>query len=232
MARRTAALPPAPAPAGALVTTGLTRWEAWGLRHQLPTAPFSRLPLWRLTAAAFALFACAWLAAEVLIPDSVYNVFVKAGPPLPSPVFIMVQVGFMLLLARLTALDFRLHRLADVYVLPLWALGLVIAFLSSPLTTALVLFGASVAVVAAGIGLHWLIGKATGRNGGIGGGDIKLIAALVPWFGAGLCAIVLLACLLALPHALLRPRSELPFGAYLSLAAGVFSAALVSFFAI
>ena len=53
---------------------------------------------------------------------------------------------------------------------------------------------------------------------GLGMGDIKLIAALALWVGAGIVAVLAVSCLLASAVALVRRQHEFAFGPYLGLA--------------
>lgn len=71
-------------------------------------------------------------------------------------------------------------------------------------------------------GFVLLLAVSLATNGGIGGGDIKLVALLgIPFGVSGLMAVLALSCLLALAHLGIRkaykkkPAERIPFAPYL-----------------
>lgn len=147
------------------------------------------------------LFFCLFLASLCLSPPAA----------LPQT---MVLALLALVFARLMALDLTALVLPDVYTLPLLALGLFAPFLLGWHTNW------HTALTGAGLGLTLSFGfallaeKLTNANSGLGGGDIKLIAAAGAWLGPFLLLFYIPAgVLLALVFSLfLKDAKNIPFG--------------------
>ena len=130
----------------------------------------------------------------------------------------LVSLPLASLLFALAYFDFRRGRLPDALTLPLCALGLTIAPFK---TGAFVdhLIGAGLAfTVAASIAKVY---HALRNRDGLGGGDIKLLAAAGAWVGSdSVFVVLLLSCAAALPYALVTGRisksSPLPFGPFIA----------------
>jgi prepilin signal peptidase PulO-like enzyme (type II secretory pathway) len=106
--------------------------------------------------------------------------------------------------ARLAALDLTAFVLPDLYTYPLLAAGLTHALLAGQWPQAL----AALALI--GVLLPFAALRPTA---GLGGGDLKLIAALTAWLPAEAAATALaLGCLAWLPLACRHPRRPQPFG--------------------
>ncbi|MBF0332331.1 MAG: prepilin peptidase [Alphaproteobacteria bacterium] len=122
------------------------------------------------------------------------------------------------LLALLAVIDFEAWLLPDVLVLPLLWLGLLVS-VSGPIVPADQAILGAAAGWGIGAGLRWGFRLVVHRDG-MGGGDVKLLAALGAWAGPALCpAILVAASLLGLAAAAMRglPRA-MPFGPFLALA--------------
>ena len=128
----------------------------------------------------------------------------------------LAVASYAAVLLRLSVEDVRTGYLPDRWVLPLGAAGLLLsaAGLLQPLSEALagLLFGG---------GMLWLIRRLS--RGGMGGGDVKLAAAIGIWTGwPAVLPALLLAFLLGSALALVllargRSRREtLPFGPFLA----------------
>lgn len=113
-------------------------------------------------------------------------------------------------LARLWVLDATYNVLPNIYIAPLAAVGLALALFGIiPLQAALV--GATAGFLACVT--FALIAKIMNKNSMLGGGDVKFITAAGLYLGwQGLPFLILLACFICLPLALLNPKKPLPFG--------------------
>lgn len=138
--------------------------------------------------------------------------------PALAPATLVAVLLCALVLWRLLILDLTYLVLPDVYTLPFLLVGLAaIPFLNLHPTWWWSLSGAAL-LFAIHYGLALLCAKFTGGTGGLGGGDIKLAAALGAWFGpvGGLVILALASALNMLP-ALLAPKRDIPFGFGLTL---------------
>lgn len=109
----------------------------------------------------------------------------------------------------LACIDVRTGLLPDALTIPVLVLGLCLGPLAGwpALLVAGLVYGC-----AAGLGAAYR--RLKGYDG-MGGGDIKLMAALAAWVGPlALCWVVLGACLAGLAYAMLAQRRILPRGAY------------------
>ncbi|HEX2859491.1 MAG TPA: prepilin peptidase [Alphaproteobacteria bacterium] len=121
-----------------------------------------------------------------------------ALPPLAALATAMV-------FARMLALDLTTYTLPDIYTLPLLAVGLAAAALEQQFAQV----GLAMALlVLAPLAPRFPITR------GLGGGDFKLLAALLAWLPLNAAAFaVAIGCFLWLPLAFWRPKTPQPFGA-------------------
>lgn len=117
--------------------------------------------------------------------------------------YVAAGVVFLAWLQALTNIDYKTQFLPDMMTIPLLWLGLLITVMDKGLLTAtLAVQGAIV-----GYGMLWGLGKAfelLRRKQGMGGGDMKLIAAVGAWTGTqGALFTLGLASLLGLGFALM-----------------------------
>lgn len=139
--------------------------------------------------------------------------------PLQLPLFALLSLLLLaLILWRLLILDLTYLILPDIYTLPLTLIGLVATFFIHPhwwwgiAGTAL--------MFAIHYGFAMLCHILTKGRGGLGGGDIKLAAALGAWFGPLASLLILAAAnLINFIPALIWPKRDIPFGIGLTLAA-------------
>lgn len=135
-----------------------------------------------------------------------------------------IYLSALAVLWGLASIDLRTRLLPDALTQPLLWMGLTYAWWQGAAA-----LHQSLAGVALGWGLLWTLNAmylmVRGRPG-VGGGDVKMLAALGAWAGwQGLPSLLLLASLLSVLVAMLaqggiRLRGAQPFGPYLSLAAG------------
>ena len=140
-----------------------------------------------------------------------------------SPLFFTYHVFTLLFLAGFALYDKRHHRIRNAALLAFlpWCL-------LSPLLMYFTFPGISPAYwgirSAAGFlaGFVLLLAVSLATNGGIGGGDIKLVALLgIPLGMSGLMSALVLSCLYALIHLGIRkafqkkPAENIPFAPYL-----------------
>jgi len=129
-------------------------------------------------------------------------------------------------LILLALIDWDTTMLPDMVVLPLGAAGLFSSF--AGLTSHSLLAGTASAAVVLGLlgGLAWLFQRIRGGSG-IGGGDLKLLAALATWWGlVGVLYIVFWASVVTVVWNLVwrrfkafSPEAEWPFGPAIVVAA-------------
>jgi len=122
-------------------------------------------------------------------------------------------------LLSLALMDWDCTLLPDWIVLPLGLVGLCGS--SAGLTTQNLPFSAASAAMLLGLfgGLAWLFKRLRGVSG-IGGGDLKLLAALATWWGViNVLYIICLACMITVVWYVLwrlfkglAPQAEWPFG--------------------
>ena len=129
---------------------------------------------------------------------------------------LLLALGLTLLVLALT--DLRTLRLPDAGVAIVAALGLAISAFRGPDHLLAGVIAAAVSALLL-LGLRWFYARRTGRQG-LGLGDVKLIAALALWLGAGTPAATALAAVAALIWlAIARPASgKAPLGAFLAAA--------------
>ncbi len=123
-----------------------------------------------------------------------------------------------LFMARLLAFDLRYHILPDIYTLPLLIFGIAYTYFY----TTNILLDHILAIFLAlfsGIIFIFLNNCFKQLNTGIGGGDLKLMAALGAWLGlANISLAIALACLFTVPFAFIYKKEAIPFGPGLILA--------------
>lgn len=125
----------------------------------------------------------------------------------------VLSIFLAVVLGRLLALDLTHLVLPDVYTLPLIFFGLIIPPLFG-------LHGWLYGLTGAAIGFVFpllfaiAVEKLSNANSGMGGGDIKLLAAMGAWLGPIFLTFSLpLACFLTLAFAFRIPKNQdLPFG--------------------
>ena len=107
---------------------------------------------------------------------------------------------------RLLALDLTTYTLPNIYTVPLLAVGFVSALFSGLIVQTLVAWGC---LLLAGVLLH----NRAGVRYGFGGGDIKLMAAMLAFLPlANVFFAIALECLAWLPVAFAKPKVSIPFG--------------------
>lgn len=133
----------------------------------------------------------------------------------------LMWAGFFSVLLVLLVIDWQTMLLPDALTLPLMWAGLLLATMgATKLSLTLAVWGA-----AAGYMVLWLVAKAFERARGVegmGGGDLKLMAALGAWFGpSALLPLVLFSSVLHVVLALAQGRKDqpVPFGPALVAAA-------------
>lgn len=116
-----------------------------------------------------------------------------------------------LVFARLAALDVTTYTLPNVYTLPLAAMGLTHAALQNRLISGLIIAGLFALPLLAGYCRRMAARRRFAA--GLGGGDLKLAAALCLFLPlpAALFALAI-GSILWLPVACLKPRVAVPFG--------------------
>ncbi len=134
--------------------------------------------------------------------------------------------GLASALVLLALIDWDTTLLPDWVVLPLGLAGLASSCVG--FTSHNLLFSAASAAVVLGLmgGLGWVFQRIKGESG-IGGGDLKLLAALATWWGVvGVLYVVLWASLLTVVWYVvwcrfkgLAPQAEWPFGPAIVVAA-------------
>ena len=124
-----------------------------------------------------------------------------------------LQILLAVVLGRLLALDLTYLILPDVYTLPLIGLGLLLPPLFGLHSWIFGLIGAVIGFVFPLV-FAVLVEKISKTNSGMGGGDIKLLAAMGAWLGPINLAFSLpIACFATLAFALRIPKNQdLPFG--------------------
>lgn len=149
------------------------------------------------------------------------------NPVLLAP---LLQACLASTLVLLALVDWDSTLLPDRLVIPLGVAGLAASHAGFTRHT---LFSAALyAVVVLGLlgGLAWLFWRIRGVNG-IGGGDLKLLAALATWLGlAGVLYVVVWACAVTVVWYLawrrfksFSPQAEWPFGPAIVIAALLWS---------
>lgn len=145
-----------------------------------------------------------------------------SGAPLPLAIYLGAAIFF---LAVVTATDFEQMVIFNRVLAPFALVGILAAVhLGLPLA------GRFLAAVLGG-GIFWLVALVT--RGGIGGGDVKLVAALGIWLGVKALLNVVLAAsiaggivaLILLIAKKITRDSQLAYGPYFALAAVIFLAA-------
>lgn len=139
------------------------------------------------------------------------------------PLWQSCLLGWTLL--TLACIDAWKYLLPDVLTLPLLLAGLLVALVFDPDVLSARLAGAVF-----GFGLFWALRisyRAWRRREGLGGGDLKLLAAAGAWVGVeGIPSVILIAALSGLAGAVLRSRvtgkalggrTRIPFGLFLAL---------------
>ncbi len=135
----------------------------------------------------------------------------------------LVSLGLGIVLVLLALFDLRYRQLPNELTLPLVALGVAAAEFVGPR-----LWPALIGMIGAGGGV-WLVGFVFERVrgvSGLGGGDVKLIAAMGAWLGpvpvaqaiavAALSAVIAETTLQLLRHGRVMRGQRIAFGVYLT----------------
>ncbi len=134
---------------------------------------------------------------------------------------------FASVLLALARIDLQTTLLPDALTLPLLVAGLVLASLGWTQTNVQDAFWGAAVGYGLFYGLDWLYLKARGQHG-MGGGDAKLLAALLAWFGwQALVPVLAISSLSALAMTSVQgfnPDSRIAFGPYLALGGLVMAA--------
>ncbi len=136
------------------------------------------------------------------------------------PELAIALAGLAVVLARLATVDLAYNILPDVYTLPLVALGLGYSAFLAPGHGFLMGLVGAVAGFGIALAFAWTMAKVTGGNSGMGGGDIKFLAAVGAFSGAPLLGLAMfIGCGLTFFISLFfHPREmHFPFGPGLAL---------------
>lgn len=121
------------------------------------------------------------------------------------PVLGVLAIPLALIFGRMLALDITTYTLPNIYTVPLLTVGIFHALLHSNLASALI------ACLLIMLFSHKL--TYSSLNIGIGGGDIKLLAALFAFLPVGTaCWAIAAGCMLWMPVAFIKPKAMIPFG--------------------
>lgn len=124
------------------------------------------------------------LARRIWVPAVNACLWAYAADTASSPVFwaVLLWAGLASILVLLALIDWDTTLLPDWLVLPLGLAGLVSSY--AGFTAHSLLVSAASAAVVLGLlgGLAWVFLRIKGESG-IGGGDLKLLAALATWWG-------------------------------------------------
>jgi len=139
-----------------------------------------------------------------------FLILAGVGMVLLNPTLGPWGIPVALVLARLLVLDVAAYVLPDVYTLPLLATGVV--------ATALAQQWFWLAGVLAVFAALWFatphLPKSLAKSVGIGGGDLKLLAAMALWLNPlAFCWAIAVGCLLWLPLVWRQPLLPVPLGA-------------------
>ena len=168
------------------------------------------------------------LARRLWVPLVNASLWACAADTSNHPAFwaALLGCGLASTLLLLALIDWETTMLPDWIVLPLGVAGL--ASSCAGFTPHSLLVSAASAVVVLGLlgGLAWVFERIRGERG-IGGGDLKLLAALATWWGVvGVLYVVLWASLVTVAWYLiwlrfkgLSPKAEWPFGPAIVVAA-------------
>lgn len=168
------------------------------------------------------------LARHIWVPllNATFWAYAAGTSPYPALWAVLFGAGLASSLLLLALIDWDTTMLPDWVVLPLGFAGLCCSYAGFT-RHSLIAGAASAALVLALLGgLAWIFRRVKGDSG-IGGGDIKLLAALATWWGVvGVLYIVLCASLVTIAWYLLWRRfknldshAEWPFGPAIVLAA-------------
>ena len=168
------------------------------------------------------------LARRIWVPVVNASLWAFAADTASYPVFwaALLRAGLATTLVLLALIDWDTTMLPDWVVLPLGVAGLASSY--AGFTSHSLLAGAASAAGVVGLlgGLAWVFQRIKGDSG-IGGGDLKLLAALATWWGViGVLYVVLWASLGTVVWYLvwrrfkgLNQQAEWPFGPAIVVAA-------------
>lgn len=136
----------------------------------------------------------------------IFLILAGLGMVLLNPTLGPWGIPVALVLARLLVLDVAAYVLPDVYTLPLLATGVYAAAWAQQW-----LWLAGVLAVFAAL---WWAAPRLPKALGIGGGDLKLLAAMALWLNPlAFCWAIAVGCLLGLPLVWRQPLLPVPLGA-------------------
>jgi len=168
------------------------------------------------------------LARRIWVPVVNASLWAYAAQTANHPAFwsTLPGAGLATTLVLLALIDWDTTLLPDFAVLPLGLAGLAGSY--AGVTPHSLLVSAASAAVVLGLmgGLAWVFQRIKGDSG-IGGGDLKLLAALATWWGlVGVLYVVLLASVVTVVWNLvwrrfkgLNQQAEWPFGPAIAVAA-------------
>lgn len=167
-------------------------------------------------------------ARRIWVPVVNAGLWIYAADTAGSPAFwaVLLWAFFSSTLVLLALIDWDTTLLPDLIVLPLGLAGLVSSYTGVTSHSLFASAASAVVVLVLLGGLAWVFQRIKGESG-IGGGDLKLLAALATWRGVvDVFYIVLLACLVTVIWNLawrrfkgLDSQAEWPFGPAIVVAA-------------
>lgn len=129
-----------------------------------------------------------------------------------GPEFVAVGTACVVLL-MLSCIDVRVCLLPDALTRPLLWLGLICAWAGIGITVQASVGGAVAGYVL--LALPRILWCCVRRTEGVGGGDVKLLAAVGAWVGAmGVVHVLTVACIAGTVFAMFHQRRWRPSGAY------------------
>lgn len=128
---------------------------------------------------------------------------------------LLVYLAFFSLLIIGSFIDAEREIIPDIVTIPGIILGLSVSFFTIGIFSSLL----GGAVGAAVVGFFAILGKFLFKKEAMGGGDIKLLAMIGSFTGwVGALWVVFLGSIIGLIFGLIRRKSRLPFGPFLSIA--------------
>jgi leader peptidase (prepilin peptidase)/N-methyltransferase len=146
---------------------------------------------------------------------------ISALPSLAAFIVVLSGAGIIASLVWLALIDLKTRTLPNPLVVAVALLGLVFLCATTVVRSGDLLWSVGEAlvvmllIVGLSIAAQMIVRKR--QPEAIGGGDIKLLAALCLTLGSTMIPVLLASCLLALLISLLRRQSNFPFGPYLAL---------------
>jgi leader peptidase (prepilin peptidase)/N-methyltransferase len=143
------------------------------------------------------------------------SIFLVQNLAFPYWVYIIIAI----ICSRLIAIDLRHFLLPDVYTLPLLIMGVIIPPLISDISFIDTVVGAVIGF-AVPFSIAYGVYLWKGSTAGLGGGDIKLMAACGAWVGImSLPLLIMLTCIISLIVSFFAfKNNHIPFGPGLCIA--------------